>query len=906
VKTSDSTDRQRWADLAEELAGLGYWRRDTATGAMAWSPNMFRIYGFEPGPEPTLQDILDRVHPQDVEASRDWIQALAAGVTGDILTRVVWPDGAIRWLEVRGACERAADGAVSAMIGVVMDATERHESQATLAAHQVHMNLLAEHGGDLIMELDATGVLQYVSPAIRRLGYEPDELIGRRPSAIVHAEDLPKLQKMGLDYLSGNPIDPVEDRAYRLMSRDGRSIWVEGKPTAIRGPAGEITGVISVLRDVSDRRAVEVALAERAAQLHVVTAHTHDVILQYDLDQRIIYASPAASRYGYAPDNLVGKPVTVLLHPEDLERVTEAVAETISGAAPTGLDRRLRMRTADGLYRWIESQPQIVRDPQGKPVSVVTLLRDIDAQKVADDALAESERRYRLLADHATDIIACYDDKGRFSFLSPSVAAVLGYTPQELMGQTSAVFMHPDDVEMVWRTFTDFFTANSGAESTRVEYRAFRKDGQMIWLECHPRAVFGPDDRFVEFQDVVRDVTVYKVLAEELRLARDSAEAAAAVKSDFMANMSQEIRTPLTAVIGFSSLISARSDLDPTAREHADRIAGAGRALLDLVNDVLDFSKLEAGRMELEPRPVDPCVLAREALDLFTLQAESKGLDLTFAPTADLPACVALDAKAVGQVLRNLIGNAVKFSEAGGVTLALAYDIAAESLMIEVRDTGPGLTSDEAGRLFKRFSQVDGSSTRRHGGTGLGLAISKGLVEAMDGEIGVDSVPGRGSTFWFTLPAPPAEPAHGDAEDDNLVSLEGLKVLVVDDNPVNRELVSLILSPLGLEVATAVDGLTGLERAMRLPYDLILLDIRMPGLDGPGVLARLRSQEGPNRGVPILAFSADFEADPAHAFDDFVSKPLEPATLIQTIARWTVFQPDDGCGGRRAAACVHS
>jgi PAS domain S-box-containing protein len=901
VATIDSNDRRRWADLAEELAGLGYWRRNIATGQMDWSSNMFRLYGFEPGPEPTLQDILDRVHPDELEASRAWIQALAAGVPGDILTRIVWPDGQIRWLEVRGSCERDADGAVSAIIGVVMDVTQRQESQASLAAHQVHMNLLVEHGGDLIMEVDVTGVLQYISPAIRRLGYEPEELIGQRVGYIVHPEDLPKVQKMGLDYLGGRPVDPADERAYRLLSRDGRSIWVEGKPTAIRGPAGELLGVISVLRDITDRRAVQIALAERAAQLDVIATHTRDVVLQYDLDQRIIYASPAVHRYGYEPPDLIGRPIGELIHPDDLPRIGALVADLIADAAAPDQDRRLRIRARDGSCRWIESQPQIVLDPQGRPVSVVTLLRDIDAQKAAADALAESERRYRLLADHATDIIACYDHKGRFSFLSPSTAAVLGYAPEELIGQTSAVFMHPDDVETVWSAFTDFFAGDPGVRSTRVEYRAFRKDGRMIWLEAHPRAVYGADGRFAEFQDVVRDVTVHKGLAEELGLARDAAEAAAAVKSDFMANMSHEIRTPLTAVIGFSSLISARPDLDPAAREHADRIAGAGRALLDLVNDVLDFSKLEAGRMELAAVAVDPAALAREALDLFTLQAESKGLALTFAPDPVLPACVALDAKAVGQVLRNLIGNAVKFSEAGGVTLALAYDAAAQALRAEVRDTGPGLSPDQAGQLFKRFSQVDGSATRRHGGTGLGLAISKGLVEAMDGEIGVDSVLGQGSTFWFTLPAPPAQPAGDQADDGGVASLEGLRILVVDDNPINRELVGLILSPLGLDVATAVDGLSGLERAMSGPFDLILLDIRMPGLDGPGVLARLRDQDGPNRATPILAFSADFDADPSHAFDDFVSKPLEPRTLIETIARWTVAGSEGGVRHRPLA-----
>jgi PAS domain S-box-containing protein len=892
VNKADSSDRQRWADLAEEMAGLGNWRRDVGAQTMYWSPNMFRLFGMDPGPGPSLAQVLQRAHPEDEAAARTWIQNLASGRPGTTLTRIIWPDGQVRWLEGRAACEIDDDGVVIAFYGVFMDVTQRQEADAALAAQKVHLDLLSEHGGDIIFELNLDRTIRYVSRAVRKLGYEPEQLIGRKPGEFVHPDDLPKILRLVTDYLAEKPIDPLDDRSYRMVKADGGSVWMEGRPTRIFNAAGEMTGAISIMRDVNARRLAEIALAEREAQMRVVVDHTRDVVMQYDLDHRIIYVSSAARRYGYEPDSLVGMPATEMIHPDDRARVQVVVAELLADIADPARDRKFRVRAADGAYFWVEGQPEIVRDSMGKPISVVSLLRDIEEQKAAADALAESERRYRLLTDHATDIIACYGEDGDFTFLSPSIATVLGYAPEELIGRHSRdTFMHPDDVQPVWQAFSDFFTDKPDAGSTRVEYRAFRKDGEMIWLEAHPRAIYGADGVFVEFQDVIRDVTVHKGLAEELSLARDAAETSAAVKSDFMANMSHEIRTPLTAVIGFSSLISARADLDPTAREHADRIAGAGRALLALVNDVLDFSKLEAGRMELAPRPVDPAAVAREALDLFTLQAEAKGLDLVFAPGDSMPDCLSLDPKAIGQILLNLIGNAVKFSDAGSVRLTLSHDPAAQVLQFEIHDSGPGLSPDQAARLFQRFSQVDASSTRRHGGTGLGLAICKGLVEAMDGEIGVDSVPGQGSTFWFAIPAMPATAAPVASNDgDEAWSLEGLRLLVIDDNPINRELVRAVLQPMGVEVAEAVDGANGLEIAGRRPFDIILLDIRMPGLDGPAVLARLRAEEGPNRDIPILAFSAEIDAAAASAgFDDFVGKPLDPSALIYAIARWTAY-----------------
>ena len=406
------------------------------------------------------------------------------------------------------------------------------------------------------------------------------------------------------------------------------------------------------------------------------------------------------------------------------------------------------------------------------------------------------------------------------------------------------------------------------------------------------------------------EVTDLKRAEALLRQAQSEAEAATAVKSEFLANMSHELRTPLTSIVGFTALAAEQGDLTPLTRTYVERVGEASRALLCTVNDILDFSKLEAGQVSFQPVSMVPAKLCRTTMELFTPQAGAKDLSLTLMGGEDETA-VMLDPDRLRQILLNLVGNAVKFTAAGGVTLTSRYDAAAETLHVEVADTGAGIPADKLDRLFKRFSQVDGSLTRA-GGTGLGLAICKGLVEAMGGEIGVDSKPGEGSRFWFRIPAPIADlaPVAADGSAIENPTFAGVRVLVADDHPSNRELVRLFLTGVGAEVSEAVDGEEAARSAAEWPYDVILMDVGMPRLDGPGALARIRAARGPNDATPILAFTAD--ADPkavsrltAMGFQDVVAKPIDARALIGAVARATAFA-QDGPSGAQSGAPAHA
>ena len=510
----------------------------------------------------------------------------------------------------------------------------------------------------------------------------------------------------------------------------------------------------------------------------------------------------------------------------------------------------------------------------------------LDRMTEASEDAARSEARYRLLTENALDVIVHSDLKGRVRYISPSVLAVLGYAAEELTDERPVEFVHPDYVDAVIAISQAQVNGQSDHFPDRIEYLAYRKDGELIWLESRPTLAIDPvTGEKVGLTDVVRDITARKVLEQELREARITAEAAAAAKGEFLANMSHELRTPLTAVIGFANLVDDQPELAADTRRHVTRIVDGGRSLLATINDILDFSKLDAGHMEIRPRQVDVADLGREVLNIFTLQASAKGLALTSQGLDDLPPNLWLDPERLRQVLLNLIGNAVKFTETGGVTLSLTYDAADERLGVAVIDTGQGIAEEDLSLLFMRFSQVDASIRRQHGGTGLGLAISKGLVEAMGGEIGVESQLGQGARFFFDLHAPVRVLDETEDQSPPPSLPAGCRVLVVDDNAANRELVRTVLESFNAQVSEAVDGEEGVIAAEAEQFDVILMDLRMPRLDGVQSAERIRAGQGPSAGAPIIAFSADVSSgSPGAVFNGSVSKPMTVESLIGAIS----------------------
>jgi PAS domain S-box-containing protein len=631
--------------------------------------------------------------------------------------------------------------------------------------------------------------------------------------------------------------------------------------------------------------------APGAEMLEFIAEHTSDVFIRVSADGVITYASPSIRAYGYQPSDVVGTNGLQLIHPDDREHFMANSRALLAGEDSETADRVHRFLRADGEVIWIEGNPTAVRGPDGRADGFVNVFRDATRRRNTEAALANSEARYRAIAERTADVIAVSDNDGLITFMSPSIRR-LGFEPGELIGKTFAPYTHPDDAGQLWKSL---MSQERGGHCARLRWRAMNQaTGEWVWQESAPSRLW--DEVTGEpagFLDVVRDVSDQVAQEAALFDARAEAEAATVVKSQFLANMSHEIRTPLTAVLGFTGLLAQSASLDEKARAHVDRIATAGSALLAIVNDILDFSKLEAGRVEVRPHPTDVAAVGRETLALFMGTAAIKGLELDLAVAPGVPEVVMLDADRLRQVLVNLTGNAVKFTDAGAVRVRIASAEDGRALRFEVEDTGPGLDGEQCARLFQRFNQIDGSTTRKHGGTGLGLAICKGIVEAMGGEIGVTSTPGQGSVFHLVLPAEAAVTADQAAAEEG-ASISGLRVMVVDDNPANRELARRFLEAFGAEVSDAVGGAEALEQLASLPVDAVLMDLRMPQVDGREALRRLREQPGPNQAVPVLAFTADAEVGDGaglEAFDGVIRKPIDPLDMAARIAA-TMAAPD--------------
>jgi PAS domain S-box-containing protein len=509
----------------------------------------------------------------------------------------------------------------------------------------------------------------------------------------------------------------------------------------------------------------------------------------------------------------------------------------------------------------------------------------------AEDALeklSEADRLYRLLADNLTDNVALWSKRGERIYTSPTIQRLTGFTVEEYLELPADAKVSPEDFARIVELVRGL---EPGGEPAIFEYESFRKDGSPIWIESTYSRL---GDGSMMLLSTSRDVTERKRLELDIAKALEMAEAASAAKSDFLANMTHELRTPLTAIIGFSEVLRRSPGLTKIAARQVGHILDASQTLLSVVNDVLDFSRLEAGGLELDPGPFDPAAMASSCAALVEERAQAKGLSVAV-EVGEGVRPMSLDGPRLSQVLLNFLSNAVKFTAHGGITVRLRQTVegGAALLRAEVVDTGIGIAPEHRDNIFDRFSQADAAVSRRFGGTGLGLAISRRIVERMEGRIGVDSVEGEGSSFWFEVRGPLAELAEPH-EVERVEGLDeaGVRLLLVEDNAVNRELIRTMLEPLGIGVETANDGMAGVEAMRQGHYDLVLMDVQMPIMDGLTATREIRAMEGA-RGVatPIVAMTANVLPEQianclAAGMDDHLGKPINPTKLLETVARW--------------------
>ncbi|UVI40274.1 PAS domain S-box protein [Qipengyuania spongiae] len=661
---------------------------------------------------------------------------------------------------------------------------------------------------------------------------------------------------------------------------------------------GNFTGGVGTIRDVTESIRQSHELAESEERFRRLAEASPVGIFRSDRHGQITYVNERwMTLAGLDDDEWRGGKWISALHPDDMARVRDSW--TSSRAAQEGADEEFRWVRKDGSIVWAEVMFRPEFDPEGRRSGYVGIVSEMTARKKAELELARREKQLKLLADNATDTVVRLSLDGICKYASPSSREIFGINPERLVGEQLITGFHEEDRQKVADAFARLASGHN--ERVRLAFRSYSvvESGKFNWLEANCGLVRDPATG--EPEEIIaslRSINETKRLEAELLAAKEAAESAVEAKSAFLANMSHEIRTPMNGVIGFTELALA-GELDPEQRQNLEMISESGRSMLRLLNDLLDLAKIGSGLMTVSSEPVDLRHKLRGAVRLMEPVASLKDLAFTLDVADDLPQWVLCDAMRVRQIVLNLIGNALKFTEKGAVKIVARRGPEKDTMTIAVSDTGIGIPADRIAHVFDKFTQADESVARRYGGTGLGLPISAELAALMGGELAVESMPGVGSTFTLTLPCRPCEAPHVESA-DHVDTAEpfraGARILVAEDNPVNLRLTMAMVARTGCTAELAPDGAVAVEMVERAmadgtPYDLVLMDMQMPNLDGLEATRRIRAAGCTPGDLPIVALTANAYADDvaecrAAGMQDHLSKPLRMHDLEAALHKW--------------------
>ena len=681
------------------------------------------------------------------------------------------------------------------------------------------------------------------------------------------------------------------DLELELTSARGRSFWarVNGMAEYEDGKAVRLVGAI---QDITDKIHAQRQLKEKSANLEATLDNMQQGLVKIASDRRIELSNRRFAELLGIPAQIMDKAVP---HFDDVLTHLDERGEFVD------IDKDLLRRARDREKPLVTGTHERVR-PTGQVLevitsqlgdgSVVSTYTDITARRRAERAVRESEARYRMLADATSDVITQLDLRLVRQYASPASRAMLGYEPEEMVGLVPSATIHPDDAAAVRDVMLRLAAGTIPGDRATTTNRMRHKLGHWIWLEAAINLVRDPDTSAPRFLIcALRDVTERQRAARELEQARAIAENAARMKADFVANMSHELRTPLTGILAIHDLLRTDPTVEPQHRRYLTLAHDAGRSLLTIVNDVLDFSKIEAGQLSIEASRFDLETFVASCRDFGQESAKKKSLEIA-SEVDGTPVTLLGDHNRLRQILLNLITNAVKFTERGRIVVGASYDPDRARLRLTVSDTGIGIAPDKLPFLFGRFTQADTSITRRYGGTGLGLAISKRLVELMNGEIGVASQAGCGSTFWFEIPLPVAEelPAALPNVARSARALQPRHVLLAEDNLVNQQIITAMIENVGHRVTVVGHGAAAVAGARSDAFDVILMDIQMPVMDGLTAARAIREAElaENRRATPIIGLTANAMSEEIArcreaGMDAHVAKPIDWTELFATL-----------------------
>lgn len=717
-----------------------------------------------------------------------------------------------------------------------------------------------------------------------------------------HGEILQVEDTLNDDRFSDNPLvkDDPKVRFYAgapIMDSNGFALGtlcvVDQKPRNLND--SQLKALRSLANSVQHLLALRLTLRELEEskfRYEELLSNVGDFIFELDESGFYTYANESLERASeYDLDSLKGMRFAELVFGPDLEKLLVGIAKKIKTKKKESYDE-FRIKTKSGKIIWIGQTSKLSYEGD-RLTKVWAVARDINDRRNIEESLKKQEAKYRLLSDNASDLICLHEPEGRYTFVSPSVKRLLGYEPDELMGKGAYEFFHKDDINHIRENAHK--QALKGIDVQSVIYRLKRKDGDYIWAETYTTPIKGPKGDVIALQTATRDISKLILQQEALRESKQRAESAVIEKSNFLSTMSHEIRTPLNAIIGIGNILSDDSPL-PNQVQYLNMLKFSGENLMNLVNNILDFSKIEESKIKLNNEPFALKGMVLDIANSLKLEAKESNINLDVELDESLPEAVIGDQMRIIQVLNNLITNAIKFANQTQVIIRVrieSNDSEKAKILFEVEDYGIGIPTDKLEQIFDRFVQASGDTTRKFGGSGLGLSISNKLLELMGSKIEVESEKGRGSKFYFSLELPISKSnARVGISNNRGVDLSeyGINLLLVEDNEINRLIAMRFLKKWGLNVDYAEDGLLAIEVAKKKKYDIVLIDIQMPVMDGYESSRIIHKLDGYDS-VPFIALTASTEAHldtkslKNSPISCVISKPFNPDKLLKEIVK---------------------
>jgi len=837
---------------------------------------------------------LDTIHPDDRASFERQLDAALASGSAQHEYRIMTADGSVRTVREQMTVVRDQAGRQVRIGGVATDVTDQRRTDEALREAEAVFQSLVDTLPLNVLRKDLQGRIAFCNRRYcESANVRPEEIIGKSDFDLF-PEDLAR--KYVADDRRVVETREVLHDVEEHDTGDDHTMYVEMLKAPVLNAADEVVGVQVLFWDVSDRIEAEAALRFERHLLHTLLDTVPDAIYFKDAESRFIRTSRALARkFGLSDPKLTeGKSDADFFSPEHAQQALADEQAVMRTGQPI-LDK-VEKETWDGQEdTWCSTSKLPLRDPSGKVIGTFGVSRDITAQKRAAAELAQERDLLKTVINNVPDLIYVKDRAGRFLAVNRSLQRVLGVeSSDDAAGKTDYDFSPP---ELACNYVADDQNVmREGHSLIDKEEMALDADGKPVWLMTTKVPLRDTDGRIVGLVGIGHNITNRKRAEEQLLAAKEAADIANRAKSDFLANMSHEIRTPMNAIIGMTELL-LDTELTQAQRDYLRMVQESGESLLTVINDILDFSKIEAGKLDLDETVFDIRERLGDTMKSLAVRAHAKNLELAFRVQPDVPRFARGDMARLRQIVVNLVGNSIKFTEQGEVVVDIGSTPLSGKhvkLHVKVRDTGIGIAPDKCARIFEEFEQADSSTTRRFGGTGLGLAIASRLVGLMGGEIEVRSQLGKGSEFQFTAKLGAVDSREPEATGPAPVIVGGTHVLVLDDNDTNRLILNEMLSNWGMKpslVAGAEQARTALIEAhgRAEPFGLILSDVNMPDVDGFTFAEWVRHDER-LRNVPIVMLTSsgrpgDSQRREKLGIEAHLMKPVKQSELFDVIIR---------------------